>query len=88
MDTSTIAASGADVRSLVKVVDVAASPAEVWAAWTSNEGIAAWWAPPKTNIELRIGGRFELHFSLDLPMCRGSHFRSRGMPLRICRCVR
>ena len=40
---------------------------EVWSAWISNEGIASWWAPPKANIELRIGGPYELHFALDQP---------------------
>jgi len=67
MDTTTIAASGPEVRSLVKETDVAASPLEVWSAWTSNEGVSAWWAPPKTNIELRIGGPFEILFALDQP---------------------
>ncbi len=68
MDTSTIAASGPNVRSLVKEALVAAPPVEVWAAWTSNEGITSWWAPPKTNIDLRVGGPFEIHFSLEEPV--------------------
>ena len=67
LDTSTIAGAGPDVRSLVKETHVAAPPREVWDAWTSNEGIAAWWGPPQTNIELRIGGPFEIHFNLDAP---------------------
>jgi uncharacterized protein YndB with AHSA1/START domain len=67
LDTSTIAAAGPGVRSLAKEVTVAASPREVWHAWTSSEGIATWWGPPKSNVELRIGGPFEIYFSLDEP---------------------
>lgn len=67
VDTSTIAASGADIRSLVKEIEVAAPPIDVWSAWTSDEGIASWWGPPASNIELRIGGPFELYFMPDAP---------------------
>ena len=66
-DTSPIAGRGASVRSLAKEIEVAAPPGEVWSAWTSTEGIALWWNPPKSNIDLRIGGPFEIHFSLDEP---------------------
>jgi uncharacterized protein YndB with AHSA1/START domain len=67
MDTSTIAASGPGVRSLVKETEVAAPPSAVWAAWASNEGIASWWGPAASNIELRIGGLYEILFSLEEP---------------------
>ncbi len=67
LDTSTIAASGPDIRSLIKEEDIAAAPMEVWSAWTSNEGVAAWWGAPRTNIELRIGGPFEIFFSMEEP---------------------
>ena len=67
IDTSTIGGSGPTVRSLVKETDVAAPPDEVWAAWSSSEGIAAWWRPAAANIDLRIGGSFEILFSLDAP---------------------
>jgi uncharacterized protein YndB with AHSA1/START domain len=66
-DTSTIAAVGADIRSLAKEADVAAPRMAVWNAWTSNEGIASWWGPPKCNIDLRIGGPFELYFLMEAP---------------------
>ena len=73
LDTSTIAASGSDIRALAKEVEAAAPPMEVWAAWTSNEGIASWWGPPASNIDLRIGGPFELFFVPDAPAgSRGS----------------
>lgn len=67
IDTTTIAAAGADIRSLTKEVEVAAPPMEVWKAWTSNEGIASWWGPAQSNIDLRIGGPFEILFSLEAP---------------------
>jgi uncharacterized protein YndB with AHSA1/START domain len=67
MDTSSVAGSGPEVRSLVKETVVDTAPGEVWGAWTSNEGIAAWWGPASSNIDLRIGGPFELLFSLDPP---------------------
>lgn len=67
LDTSTIPGHGAAVRSLVKEATVNAVPAEVWAAWSSDEGVASWWGPAATNIDLRIGGRFEILFSLEAP---------------------
>ncbi len=67
LDVSTIAGSGPAVRSMIKETVVAAPPAEVWAAWASNEGIAAWWGPAASNIDLRIGGPYEILFSLDPP---------------------
>lgn len=101
MDTSTISGSGPGVRSLVKERVVAAPPPSVWAAWTSGEGIAAWWEPAATNIELRIGGPFEILFSLDAPEGqRGSEgckilayvpdesSHSPGTHRRTCRCGR
>lgn len=67
IDTEMIAASGSNIRSVVceTVVDAAADV--VWEAWTSEEGIAAWWGPPAATIDLRVGGPFELLFALDLP---------------------
>lgn len=67
IDPNSIAGKGRDVRSLVRATVVAASTDEVWSAWTSNEAIAAWWNPPSTRIDLRIGGPFELLFAPDQP---------------------
>jgi uncharacterized protein YndB with AHSA1/START domain len=67
IDTATFRGSGSQIRSLVKEAEIAASPHEVWAAWTSNEGIASWWGPAASDIDLRIGGPFEILFSLDAP---------------------
>jgi uncharacterized protein YndB with AHSA1/START domain len=65
IDTTTIPASGAQIRSIVKVVDVDTNPATAWADWASVEGIMAWWRPAAANIDLRIGGPFEILFSLE-----------------------
>ncbi|MDJ0954692.1 MAG: SRPBCC domain-containing protein [Acidimicrobiia bacterium] len=67
MDVSTVGASGPDVRSLVKEAQISAPPMEVWSAWTTNEGIASWWGPAAANVDLRIGGSFEILFTLDAP---------------------
>ncbi len=67
IDTTTIAASGPDVRSIAKEVVVGTDARTAWDAWASSEGIAAWWTPPGTRIDLRIGGPFELLFSVDAP---------------------
>jgi uncharacterized protein YndB with AHSA1/START domain len=40
--------------------------ADVWHAWTTNDGAQRWFAP-KTNIELRAGGPFEILFMPDNP---------------------
>src|SRR5262245_33801241 len=40
--------------------------ADVWSAWTTNTGAQQWFAP-KTNIELRTGGSFEILFMPDNP---------------------
>lgn len=40
---------------------VQASPAEVWKAWTTTEGLRSFFAP-QAQIELRTFGRFEIHF--------------------------
>ena len=70
IDTRTIAAAGPFVRSLVKEAEVATAPLEAWMAWTSVEQIQAWWGPPAANIELRIGGPFEILFDTDEPVGR------------------
>ncbi len=67
IDTTTNAASGPDVRSIAKEVVVETDARTTWDAWASSEGIAAWWTPPGTRIDLRIGGPFELLFSVDAP---------------------
>ncbi len=52
--------------------DVALPRSEVWTLVTTSEGVASWFAP-EANVELRIGGIFEVRFLLDQPVgLRGS----------------
>lgn len=53
------AASESD-KSIVRTATVQASPAEVWRAWTTTEGMTEWWVD-EADIELKIGGKFELY---------------------------
>lgn len=52
---------GAQERSLDKEVLVPAPIAEVWAAWTTREGITSFLAPD-ADIDARVGGAFHVHF--------------------------
>ncbi len=40
---------------------------EVWNAWTTSEGVMTFLAP-KANVQLLIGGPYELYFDLDSPL--------------------
>ncbi|HWL94794.1 MAG TPA: SRPBCC domain-containing protein [Phycisphaerae bacterium] len=51
---------------LRKEVVVRAAIADVWHAWTTREGIASFFIP-ESNIDLRIGGPFELFMAMDKP---------------------
>ena len=53
-------------RILQKEVVVDASLAEVWEAWTTNEGAVTFFAP-KTNIDATLGGHYEIYFQPDQP---------------------
>ena len=73
MPDTNVALGGPGVRSLVLETVVAASRRDVWAAWASTDGINSWWSPPGSNIELRVGGPFELYFDADAdPGSQGS----------------
>jgi len=61
-----VANDAADVRILHKEAVVFASPREVWHAWTTPEGMAAWWVKD-ANIDLRVLGPFELMMVPDAP---------------------
>src|SRR5262245_51424866 len=54
------------LRPIELEVTVRAPLAAMWEAWTTNEGAQKWFAP-KTNIELRPGGAFEILFAPDQP---------------------
>ncbi len=53
-------------RIIQKKVTVAAPVEDVWQAWTTPEGVLTFFAP-KANVELAIGGRYEMLFNLDAP---------------------
>jgi uncharacterized protein YndB with AHSA1/START domain len=51
-------------RAIRGEVTVNAPISEVWGAWTTREGIQSFFAP-ECNIELRVGGPFEMLFLPD-----------------------
>lgn len=53
-------------RHLEKTAIVNAPIEQVWSAWTTSKGMAAFFAP-KSKIELAIGGAFELYIKPDSP---------------------
>jgi len=66
IDTSLFVASGPELRTLQKEALVDGTPAEVFAAWTTEAGILSF-LEVESNIDLRIGGPMELYFGPDLP---------------------
>ncbi|MGI9665883.1 MAG: SRPBCC family protein [Acidimicrobiia bacterium] len=73
LDLSTIPASGPGVRSLVKTTTLATDPPTAWSDWASQAGLTAWWNVSGSNIDLRVGGPFELYFDPDAePGLQGS----------------
>lgn len=67
LDTSTIPGSGPSVRSIATSVIVPTDPQTAWSDWASAEALVQWWQPPEANIDLRVGGPFEILFSTDGP---------------------
>ncbi|MDA4135485.1 MAG: SRPBCC domain-containing protein [Thaumarchaeota archaeon] len=53
-------------KQLIKTVNVAANPDEVWDAWTTVEGIRTFFAPD-ARLELRPGGLYEIYFDTEQP---------------------
>lgn len=43
-------------------INVQASKEQLWSAWTSSENVGKWFAPI-ANVELKVGGAFELFFN-------------------------
>ncbi len=64
------ATRGPAPRVLSKEVTVPASLEEVWRCWTTSEGIASFFSP-ESNIELRVGGAYELYMSMAQPDASG-----------------
>ncbi len=38
----------------------------LWNAWTTNDGLQSWLID-NTDVELKIGGKFEIYFAMDVP---------------------
>ncbi len=55
-----------DYLSIVKKVRVQGPLSEVWTCWTTNEGVRTFFAPD-SNVELKIGGPYEIFFLPDAP---------------------
>lgn len=58
-------------KTIVRTATVSATPAEVWRAWTTSEGMTEWWVE-EADIELKIGGKFELYMLPDQPEFKGN----------------
>lgn len=54
-------------RRIVKEVVVDAPRDSVWDVWTTPEGITSFFSP-EANVELKVGGRFEMLFNPDKAM--------------------
>ena len=67
IDTSTIPATGTDIRSVVKTVELVTTPEQAFADWASAEGLARWWIRAGMEVDLRVGGPFELYFDQHQP---------------------
>ncbi|MBK9115017.1 MAG: SRPBCC domain-containing protein [Betaproteobacteria bacterium] len=52
--------AGAAERAIVKEVVVAATPQQVWDAWTTRAGITSFFAPD-ARIEAKVGGAFHVY---------------------------
>lgn len=58
---------GIDIHRMIKKnASVDAPVEEVWDAWTTPEGVITFFAP-RANLELCIGGRYEMLFNLTAP---------------------
>src|SRR5262245_21233625 len=58
--------SAAQERQIRVSVTVAAKPEQVWALWTTNEGVRSFFAPG-SNIDLKVDGAYEIFFNPAAP---------------------
>ena len=58
-----------EVLRLEHAIDIAAPPEKVWVALATPEGLR--WIAPDSNVEMEIGGDYELFFFPDHPEDRG-----------------
>ncbi len=54
-------------NSITCSIVVEASIEQVWQAWTTAEGIKSFFAP-ECDIELCVGGRYEIYFNPEAPL--------------------
>jgi len=54
-------------RVIRKHLIVSAAAREVWTTWTTREGVRTFFAP-EANVDLRIGGPYEMLFDADAPV--------------------
>lgn len=66
------------MRSIEYSCIVEANLAEVWEAWTTNEGVQTFFAP-QSKVELKIGGDYELYFQ---PESKEGQRGSEGMKIQ------
>ncbi len=66
----TASAPAAAERILRKHATIDAPLADVWHAWTTEEGITAFWGV-ESDIDLRIGGPYELYMGMKKPDASG-----------------
>lgn len=62
-----VEATPASERAIRKEVVVSAPLAEVWKAWTTNEGAQTFFAA-RTDIDPAVGGHYEIHFAPKNPV--------------------
>ena len=53
-------------RVIICEIDIPATIKEVWKAWTTKEGAESFFAP-RCNIDLKVGGAYEMLFNLEAP---------------------
>jgi uncharacterized protein YndB with AHSA1/START domain len=51
-------------RTIRKEITITAPVSAVWEAWATREGVTTFFAP-QANVELSIGGRYEMLFNLE-----------------------
>ena len=54
-------------RLLEKEIVLPVPRAEAWHYWTSNEGFQKSVGVQGSNVELKLGGKYEIYFSLEAP---------------------
>lgn len=64
------------VRTLCHEIEVAAARTEVWALWSTTEGLSSWVAP-LARIDLRIGGIWEASYTPGARLGDAGNIRNR-----------